>query len=53
MELYVEEAPRTGSKHPFEGNMDVDDELKRAAKGYSRERILFVRVEATTNLLGG
>jgi len=52
LELYIDEALNARSKHPFKGNTDVE-KLRRAIKEYGRERIPLVRMEATTNLLGG
>lgn len=52
LELYIDEALNTKSRHPFKGNMDIE-KLRKAIKKYGRERIPFVRMEATTNLLGG
>ncbi|MCX7995882.1 MAG: tryptophanase [candidate division WOR-3 bacterium] len=52
LELYTDEALNTKSTHPFKGNMDID-KLKAAIKKYGREKIGYVRMEATTNLLGG
>ncbi len=52
LELYADEALKTKSAHPFKGNMDLQ-RLRDAVKKYGREKIGFVRMEATTNLLGG
>lgn len=52
LELYCDEALKTESMHPFKGNMDVQ-KLKDAIKKYGKEKIGFVRMEATANLLGG
>jgi len=52
LELYADEALKTKSQHPFKGNMDIQ-KLKDAIKKWGREKIGFVRMEATTNLLGG
>jgi len=52
LELYADEALKTKSSHPFKGNMDLQ-RLQDAIKKYGREKIGYVRMEATTNLLGG
>jgi len=52
LELYIDEALNTRSTHPFKGNMDVE-KLKETIKKYGAENIAFVRMEATTNLIGG
>ncbi len=52
LEIYGNEALRTDSSFPFKGNMDVG-KLKSAIEENGRERIPFVRMEATTNLIGG
>jgi tryptophanase len=52
LEIYADEALKTASTHPFKGNMDTQ-KLKNTIKKYGREKIPFVRMEATTNLLGG
>jgi len=52
LEIYTDEALKTESTNPFKGNMDPQ-KLKDTVKKYGREKIPFVRMEATTNLLGG
>ncbi|MDH5754669.1 MAG: tryptophanase [Candidatus Bathyarchaeota archaeon] len=52
LEIYTDEALKTESTFPFKGNMDPQ-KLKDTIKKYGREKIPFVRMEATTNLLGG
>jgi len=52
LELYADEALNTKSTHPFKGNMDPQ-KVEDAIKKYGKEKIGFVRMEATTNLLGG
>ena len=52
MELYGPEALNTQSEHPFKGNMD----LKRLCDAITKagpKNVSFVRMEATTNLIGG
>ena len=51
-ELFTPEALNTSSSQPFKGNMDLV-RLKAAIEEAGTERISFVRMEATTNLLGG
>lgn len=52
LELYTDEALKTQSTHPFKGNMDPQ-KLRDTIKKYGRDKIPFVRMEATANLLGG
>ncbi|MEM3731570.1 MAG: tryptophanase [Candidatus Bathyarchaeia archaeon] len=52
LEIYYDDALKTESTNPFKGNMDPQ-KLKDAIRKYGRERIAFVRMEATANLLGG
>ena len=52
LEIYADEALKTASTHPFKGNMDPQ-KLKNTIKKYGKDKISFVRMEATTNLLGG
>lgn len=52
LELYADEALKTKSTHPFKGNMDPQ-KVKDAIKKYGKDKVAFVRMEATTNLLGG
>jgi tyrosine phenol-lyase len=52
LEIYHDEALETQSTNPFKGNMDVR-KLKDVIKKYGKDKIPFVRMEATTNLLGG
>jgi tryptophanase len=51
-ELFIDEALNTQSCHPFKGCLDPA-KLERAIAEYGPERIPFVRMECTTNLLGG
>ncbi|HBG02621.1 MAG TPA: tryptophanase, partial [Firmicutes bacterium] len=51
-ELPIREALNTTSKHPFKGNMDLE-QLGAFIEEHGRERIAFVRMEAGTNLIGG
>jgi tyrosine phenol-lyase len=52
LELYHDYALETESTIPFKGNMDIE-KLKAVIKQYGAEKISFVRMEATTNLIGG
>ena len=52
LELYTDEALNTKSTHPFKGNLDIE-KVKNAIKKYGKEKIAYIRMEATTNLLGG
>lgn len=52
LELYTDEALKTQSTYPFKGNMDPQ-KLRDTIKKYGRDKIPFVRMEATANLLGG
>jgi tyrosine phenol-lyase len=51
-ELCIDEALHTQSTHPFKGNMDIE-KLRKSIKKHGKEKIAFIRMEATTNLLGG
>ena len=52
LELYKPGAMQTVSDDPFKGNMDLD-KLEEAIHTYGAEKISYVRMEATTNLIGG
>jgi tryptophanase len=52
MEIYYDDALKTESTNPFKGNMDPA-KLKNIIQKYGSEKIGFVRMEATTNLIGG
>jgi len=52
LEIYYDEALKSESDDPFKGNMDPR-KLKDIIKKYGRDKIAFVRMEATTNLIGG
>jgi len=52
LEIYTDEALKTESTYPFKGNMD-SQKLKNTIKQHGKGKIPFVRMEATTNLLGG
>ena len=52
LELYADEALKTKSTHPFKGNMDLQ-KVRDAIKKHGKEKVGYIRMEATTNLLGG
>jgi len=52
LELYTPEALNTRSSCPFKGNMDLG-RLSAAIEKAGPENVSFVRMEATTNLIGG
>ncbi len=52
LELYTDEALKTESDHPFKGNMDID-KLRAVIAKEGAKNVSFVRMEATTNLIGG
>jgi len=51
-EIYRDEAIKIKSDDPFKGNIDVD-KFRKLIKQYGKEHIPFVRMEASTNLIGG
>ncbi|MCE1255251.1 MAG: tryptophanase [Anaerolineae bacterium] len=52
LELCGDEAFETASSNPFKGNMDLD-KLNNAIKTYGADKVAYIRMEATTNLIGG
>ncbi len=52
LEIYYDEALKTESTNPFKGCMDPQ-KLKNVIQKYGKDKIGFVRMEATTNLIGG
>lgn len=52
LEFFADEALNTKSTHPFKGNLDLQ-KVRDAIKKWGKEKICFIRMEATTNLLGG
>jgi tryptophanase len=52
LEIYTDEALKTASDHPFKGNIDLD-KLRAVIAKEGAKNIPFVRMEATTNLIGG
>jgi tryptophanase len=51
-EIYTDEALKIKSTCPFKGNIDVE-KLRALIKQYTPARIPFIRLEASTNLIGG
>jgi tyrosine phenol-lyase len=51
-EIYTDEALKIKSKHPFKGNIDIS-KLKALIKKAGKENVPFIRMEASTNLIGG
>jgi len=52
LEIYTDEAMNTASTFPFKGNLDLD-KFHDVIHEYGASKISFVRMEATTNLIGG
>lgn len=52
LEIYTDEALKIKSNHPFKGNIDIE-KLKSVINEYGKEHVAFVRMEASTNLIGG
>ena len=52
VELLYEEAYKISSTHPFKGNMNVE-RLDEVIRETGVENIPFIRMEASTNLIGG
>ena len=52
LEIYYDDALKTESTDQFKGNMDPQ-KLKNTIAKYGKDKIAFVRIEATTNLIGG
>lgn len=52
LEIYTDEAMNTQGNFPFRGNLDIE-KFKKVIQEYGPERVSFVRMEATTNLIGG
>lgn len=51
-EIYTDEALKIKSSHPFKGNIDIA-KLNALINKYGAAQIPFVRMEASTNLIGG
>jgi len=52
LEIFTDEALNTSSCEPFKGNIDTD-KLRKVIAERGAEGISFIRMEATTNLIGG
>jgi len=52
LEIYTDEALKIKSANPFKGNMDLD-KLRDVIATYGVDHVPFVRMEASTNLIGG
>ncbi|NSW53673.1 MAG: tryptophanase [Anaerolineae bacterium] len=52
LELYKDGALQTESDDPFKGNMDLQ-KLEDTIQQFGADHVSFVRMEATTNLIGG
>jgi tryptophanase len=52
VELLYDEAYNISSKHPFKGNMNIE-KLEAVIRETGKENIPFIRMEASTNLIGG
>ena len=52
LEIYHDDAMETASDNPFKGNIDLA-KFQQVIDKYGAENIPFVRMEATTNLIGG
>src|SRR6056297_3909009 len=51
LEIYADDALQIKSNKPFKGNIDID-KLKAVFEEYGRDKVAFVRMEASTNLIG-
>jgi tyrosine phenol-lyase len=51
-EIYTDDALKIKSTVPFKGNIDIN-KLKDIIKKYGAEKVAFIRLEASTNLIGG
>jgi tryptophanase len=52
LELYGDDALETASSNPFKGNLDLA-KFQKVIGQYGASKVSFVRMEATTNLIGG
>jgi tyrosine phenol-lyase len=52
LEIYTDAAMEAESDVPFKGNLDLE-KFKAVIKEHGTKKISFVRMEATTNLIGG
>lgn len=51
-EIYTKEALKVKSSHPFKGNIDIE-KLKEIIAKYGASKVAYIRLEASTNLIGG
>lgn len=51
-EIYTDEALKVKSTNPFKGNLDIA-KLKDIIAKYGAGRVAYIRLEASTNLIGG
>ncbi|HLW06817.1 MAG TPA: tryptophanase, partial [Marinilabiliaceae bacterium] len=51
-EIYTTEALKIKSDYPFKGNIDID-KLEDLIAKHGKDKIPFIRMEASTNLIGG
>jgi tryptophanase len=51
-EIYTDEALKIKSTVPFKGNIDIQ-KLQNIITKYGKEKVAFIRMEASTNLIGG
>jgi tryptophanase len=52
LEIYTDEALKIRSSHPFKGNIDLT-KLRGVIETYGPAHVPFIRMEASTNLIGG
>jgi tyrosine phenol-lyase len=52
LEIYADDGLEIKSNKLFKGNIDID-KLNGVFKKYGKEKVAFVRMEASTNLIGG
>ncbi|MCK9562841.1 MAG: tryptophanase [Bacteroidales bacterium] len=52
LEIFGQDALEIKSSNPFKGNIDLD-KLKTIITKYGKGKIAFIRMEASTNLIGG
>ncbi len=52
LEIFTDKALQIKSKELFKGNIDID-KLKAVFAEYGTDKVAFVRMEASTNLIGG
>jgi tryptophanase len=52
LEIYTDEALKIKSNNPFKGNIDIS-KLEKVIQDYGVEHVPFIRMEASTNLIGG